>query len=55
MAYDLIIANGTVVTADGQDLADVAIQGERIAAVNKGLGKNPEGARVIDLTQQVTA
>lgn len=48
MAYDLIIANGTVVRADGQEQADVAIQGERIAAVNKGLAKNAGGAKVID-------
>ncbi len=50
MAYDLIIANGTVVTADGQEQTDVAVTGEKIAAVNKGLGKNPDGARVIDAT-----
>jgi dihydropyrimidinase len=48
MAYDLIIANGTVVGATGQELADVAIQGERVAAVNKGLAKNASGARVFD-------
>src|SRR5215475_4370761 len=48
MPYDLIIANGTVVRADGQEQADVAIQGEKIAAVNKGLAKNAGGAKVID-------
>src|SRR5262245_29112377 len=48
MPYDVIIANGTVVRADGQEQADVAIQGERIAAVNKGLSKDAGGARVID-------
>ena len=48
MPYDLIIANGTVVSATGQEQADVAIQGERIAAVNKGLIKNADGAKVVD-------
>jgi dihydropyrimidinase len=48
MAYDCIIANGTVVRADGQEQADVAIQGEKIAAVNKGLAKNAGGAKIID-------
>jgi dihydropyrimidinase len=48
MPYDLIIANGTVVRADGQEQADVAVQGERIAAVNKGLAKNANGAKIID-------
>jgi dihydropyrimidinase len=46
MAYDLVIANGTVVTADGQEPADVAVRGETIAAVGKKL--NAEGAKVID-------
>ncbi len=50
MAYDLIIANGTVVTADGQEQVDVAVSGEKIAALNKGLSKNPDGARVLDAT-----
>jgi len=48
MPYDLIIANGTVVRADGQEQADVAVKGEKIAAVNKGLAKNADGARVVD-------
>src|SRR5262245_5848682 len=48
MAYDLIIANGTVVSSQGQQMADVAVQGERIVAVNKGLAKNAGGAKVID-------
>jgi dihydropyrimidinase len=50
MSYDLIIANGTVVSATGQEQADVAIQGERIAAINKGLAKNAGGAKVFDAT-----
>jgi len=48
MAYDLIIANGTVVTADGQEQSDVAVRGETIAAVNKGLAKDADNAKVID-------
>src|SRR5262245_26223046 len=48
MAYDLIIANGTVVSSQGQQMADVAVQGERIVAVNKGLSKDAGGAKVID-------
>src|SRR5207247_278896 len=34
------IANGTVVSAHGQEQADVAIQGEKIAAVGKGLARH---------------
>ncbi len=48
MPYDLIIANGTVVTASGKRLADVAITGEKIAAVAKGLAKKNPGTRIID-------
>src|SRR4051812_12985899 len=50
MAYDLIIANGTVVTADGQEHADIAIRGEKVATVGKGLAKDPDGARVLDVS-----
>jgi dihydropyrimidinase len=51
MAYDTIIANGTVVSADGQEQADVAIRGERIAAVGKGLARaGTDGATVVDAT-----
>src|SRR5262249_23071252 len=50
MSYDLIIANGTVFHADRTEQTDVAIKGEKIVAVNKGLAKNPEGARVLDAT-----
>jgi dihydropyrimidinase len=47
--YDLVIKNGTVVTGQGIKLADVAVRGERIAAVGEGL--STEGAkRVIDAT-----
>src|ERR1700683_3201191 len=48
MAYDLIVANGTVVSATGQEVADVAIRGEKIAAVGKGLAKPGEATRVVD-------
>lgn len=49
MAYDTIITNGTVVHADGQEQADVAIRGEKIAAVDKGLvRREANGAAVID-------
>src|SRR4029079_7879745 len=43
-----IIANGTVVSADGQQQADVAVRGERIAAIGKGLNKPGEAANVVD-------
>jgi dihydropyrimidinase len=46
MAYDLVIANGTVVSADGQERADVAVRGERVAAVGKDLAR--DGGNVID-------
>ncbi len=42
--YDLVIANGTVVTAESVQPADVAIHGERIAAV----GPNLRGEQRID-------
>ncbi len=50
MRYDTIITNGTVVNADKTVKADVAISGERIAAVGAGLAKRAEanGTRVID-------
>src|SRR5207248_11196059 len=48
MPYDLIIANGTVVSADGQERADVAVRGERIAAVGKDLARDAGGAKVLD-------
>jgi dihydropyrimidinase len=50
MAYDTIIANGTVVSAEGQEQADVAIRGEKIAAVGKGLAAGANGAAVLDAT-----
>jgi dihydropyrimidinase len=48
-SYDLVIKNGTLVTGQGIKMADVAVKGERIAAV--GVGLPTEGAqRVIDAT-----
>lgn len=47
MAYDTIIANGTVLSAEGQHQADVAIQGERIAAVAPGLAKSARNGTVV--------
>ncbi|KAA2241093.1 dihydropyrimidinase [Salinarimonas soli] len=43
--YDLVIRGGTVATSSDVYEADVAVQGERIAAVGQGLGP---GAREID-------
>ena len=48
MKYDTIIAGGTVVHADKSEKADVAIVGEKIAKVGKGLAKKAGGAKVID-------
>jgi dihydropyrimidinase len=48
MAYDLIIANGVVVSPEGQEKADVAIRGERIVAVGPGLNRPGEATRVVD-------
>jgi dihydropyrimidinase len=50
MAYDTIVANGTVVSAEGQEQADVAIQGEKVAAVGKGLARAAAGATILDAT-----
>ena len=44
-----LIANGTVVNADGSQVADVLIDGETIAALGAGLGAVVQGVdRVID-------
>lgn len=49
MKFDTIITGGTVVTADAQRVADVAIRGEKIAAVEKGLAnKTTNGAAIVD-------
>jgi dihydropyrimidinase len=49
MPYDTIIKNGRIVTAEGTTTGDVAIRGEKIAAIGQGLaaGKT-NGATVID-------
>ena len=46
MSSTTLIANGTVLTAEGEFAGDVLIEGERIAAV--GRVTPPEGATVID-------
>ena len=48
LLYDLVIRDGTVVTADAVYPADVAISGETIAAVGRGL----RGRQEIDVTGQ---
>jgi dihydropyrimidinase len=40
--YDLVVKNGLVVTAEQASIADVAVAGERIAAVGRGLGGTVE-------------
>jgi dihydropyrimidinase len=46
MGYDLVIANGTVISPEGSRAADVAVRGETIAAVGPGLAA--EGKTVVD-------
>lgn len=46
MNYDLVIQNGTVITAVSTFTADVAIQGEQIAAIGHGL----QGEQTINAT-----
>jgi len=50
MPYDTIITGGTVVNANKTDKADVAIRGEKIAKVGRGLAKKAGnyGTRIID-------
>ena len=51
MSYDTIIAHGTVISAEGQEQADVAIQGQQVAAVGKGLARAAgSGAAIVDAT-----
>ena len=47
MAYDIVIRNGTVVTAEETAERDVAVEGEKIAAVEKNLPAG-SGKREID-------
>ena len=44
MGYDIVVKDGLVVTSQGEQLADVAIAGERIAAI----GSDLSGEREID-------
>jgi dihydropyrimidinase len=46
MTYDFVISNATVVGPAGREAADVAVQGEKIAAV--GVGLAPQAKRVVD-------
>ena len=48
MSETTLIANGTIVTAEGEFAGDVLIEGETIAAV--GRVDSPDGATVIDAT-----
>ncbi|MFQ5830766.1 MAG: amidohydrolase family protein [Candidatus Methylomirabilia bacterium] len=50
--FDLVIRGGQVVTPQGADRVDVAVQGERIAAV-AAPGALPETGRVIDATGKI--
>ncbi len=51
MDYDIVIANGTLLSADGETKADVAIRGETIAEVGPGLAAQAsESTEVIDAT-----
>jgi len=53
MAFDKIIKGGTVVTPVGEVAADVAIAGEKIAAVEAGLADRAEGAEIIDASDHI--
>jgi len=48
MQFDTIIRGGNVVSADGVTRADVAIRGERIAAIGEDLGRGASAAETID-------
>ncbi|MFQ5502195.1 MAG: amidohydrolase family protein, partial [Phycisphaerae bacterium] len=50
MRYDTIITNGTLVNANKTEKADVAVKGQKIARVAKGLAKKAEsnGTQIID-------
>ena len=51
MDYDVVITNGTILSADGETKADVAIRGETIAAVGPGLAAQAgAGTEIIDAT-----
>ncbi len=51
MDYDVVITNGVLLSAEGETRADVAIRGEKIAAVGPGLAAESRvGAEIIDAT-----
>jgi predicted amidohydrolase YtcJ len=45
MDYDIVITNGTLLSADGETKADVAIRGETIAAVGPDLAARARACR----------
>ncbi len=53
MAIDRIIAGGTVVTPEGAVTADIAIEGEKIAAIAAGLAGDGADAEIIDAADHV--
>ncbi len=48
MSYDTIIANGKLISDTKTTQADIAIKGEKIAAIGKGLAKKHKGVPTID-------
>ena len=48
--YDLVVRGGTVVTAARTDVLDIAVEGERIAALEPPGTLRLDGAKVIDAT-----
>jgi dihydropyrimidinase len=48
MHFDTIVRGGTVVTPNGRCVADIGIQGEKIAAIGAGL--ESAGAKIVDAT-----
>ncbi|MCG2586838.1 amidohydrolase family protein [Massilia sp. TS11] len=55
--YDLLIVNGRVFDGDGRALegAEIAIQGDRIVAVDKGLSQRASARRTIDARGMIVA
>ena len=50
---DLIVRNGTVVTPEGADVRDVAVEGERIVAVAAPGSLPVDNARIVDATGKI--
>jgi dihydropyrimidinase len=49
VTYDLVVSGGQVITPDGISRADVAVSGERIAAIGKGLS----GHRTVNASEML--